>query len=177
MTLLGQCLVCWACWTNHDIAVYLVFTPILVVSSRILVVSSKWLIRTLDQLRTFAAQQWSQQLSVQYQATLSRKLHISYQVINTPPDDALELQLFELQQKILCQAHSLAKNLEISSLAGHHAAKEGVMSKEALARFKSADVRLLALQWRKAALAEMARAVELDDDQAVQPAGIMKRAL
>ena len=63
-----------------------------------------------------------------------------------PPDDALELQLFELQQKILCQAHSLAKNLEISSLAGHHAAKEGVMSKEALARFKSADVRLLALQ-------------------------------
>ena len=94
-----------------------------------------------------------------------------------PPDDALELQLFELQQKILCQAHSLAKNLEISSLAGHHAAKEGVMSKEALARFKSADVRLLALQWRKAALAEMARAVELDDDQAVQPAGIMKRAL
>ena len=26
-----------------------------------------------------------------------------------PLDDALELQLFELQQKILCQAHSLAK--------------------------------------------------------------------
>ena len=48
------------------------------------------------------------------------------------------------------------------------------MSKEDLARFKSADAKLLALQRRKALLDEMA--VELDDDQAMQPTGIMERA-
>ena len=49
------------------------------------------------------------------------------------------------------------------------------MSKEDLARFKSADAKLLALQRRKALLDE--RAVELDDNQAVQPARIMDRAV
>ena len=48
------------------------------------------------------------------------------------------------------------------------------MSKEDLARFKSADAKLLALQRRKALLDE--KAVELDDDQAVRPARIMVRA-
>ena len=48
------------------------------------------------------------------------------------------------------------------------------MSKEDLARFKSADAKLLALQRRKALLDEMA--VELDDNQAVRPRGIMERA-
>ena len=48
------------------------------------------------------------------------------------------------------------------------------MSKEDLARFKSADAKRLALQRRKAALDRMA--AELDAQQAVQPAGIMERA-
>ena len=48
------------------------------------------------------------------------------------------------------------------------------MSKEDLARFKSADAKLLALQRRKALLDE--KAVELDDDQALRPARIMVRA-
>ena len=48
------------------------------------------------------------------------------------------------------------------------------MSKEDLARFKSANAKLLALQHRKALLDKMA--AELDDDQAVGPAGIMERA-
>ena len=48
------------------------------------------------------------------------------------------------------------------------------MSKEDLARFKSADAKLLALQRRKAALDRMA--AELDAHQAVQPAGIMESA-
>ena len=48
------------------------------------------------------------------------------------------------------------------------------MSKDDLARFKSAFAKLLALQHRKALLDGMA--VELDDEQAVQPAGIMENA-
>ena len=48
------------------------------------------------------------------------------------------------------------------------------MSKEDLARFKSAGAKLLALQLRKAALDRMA--AELDAEQAVQPAEIMERA-
>ena len=48
------------------------------------------------------------------------------------------------------------------------------MSKEDLARFKSADAKLWALQRTEAALDKMA--AELDAGQAVQPAGIMGRA-
>ena len=84
-------------------------------------------------------------------------------------DDALELQLFELEQKIQRQAQTLA-NKHSSSFRE----ELWVMSKEDLARFKSADAKLLALQRRKALLDEMA--VELDDDQAMQPTGIMERA-
>ena len=35
------------------------------------------------------------------------------------PDDALELQLFELEQKILRHAQTLANNLVINTSAGH----------------------------------------------------------
>ena len=62
-------------------------------------------------------------------------------------DDALELQLFELEQDILLQAQSLA-NKHRSSFRE----ERWVMSKENLARFKSADAKLLALQRTKAAL-------------------------
>ena len=84
------------------------------------------------------------------------------------PDVALELQLFELEERFLHQAHSLAKKSQ-----GHYTAMQWVLSKEDLARFKSAGAKLLALQRRKAALDEMAAG--LDADQAVQPAGIMER--
>ena len=57
------------------------------------------------------------------------------------PDDALELQLFELEQDIRQQAETLARKSQ-----GHYPAEEWVMSKEDLARFKSADAKLLALQ-------------------------------
>ena len=66
-------------------------------------------------------------------------------------DDAIELQLFELEQKIQRQAHTLA-NKHGSSFRE----ERWVMSKEDLARFKSADAKLLALQRRKALLDEMA---------------------
>ena len=49
-----------------------------------------------------------------------------------------------------------------------------MLSKEDLARFKSAYAKLLALQHRKVLLDEMA--VELDDNQAVQPIRLMERA-
>ena len=62
-------------------------------------------------------------------------------------DDALEKQLFELEQDILLQAQSLA-NKHRSSFRE----ERWVMSKENLARFKSADAKLLALQRTKAAL-------------------------
>ena len=83
-------------------------------------------------------------------------------------DNAIELQLFEMEQRIQRQAHTLA-NKHLSSFREEW----WVMSKEDLARFKSVDAKLLALQHRKALLDEMA--VELDDDQAVLPAGIMVR--
>ena len=54
-------------------------------------------------------------------------------------DDALELQLFELEQKIQCEAQTLA-NKHNSSFRE----EQWVMSKEDLARFKSADAKLLA---------------------------------
>ena len=60
-------------------------------------------------------------------------------------DDAIELQLFELEQKIQRQAHTLA-NKHCSSFREERC----VMSKEDLARFKSADAKFLALQHRKA---------------------------
>ena len=66
-------------------------------------------------------------------------------------DDALKLQLFELEQDIRQQAQTLAKKSH-----GHYPAKEWVMSKEDLARFKSVDAKLVALQRRKAALDRMA---------------------
>ena len=66
-------------------------------------------------------------------------------------DDALKLQLFELEQDIRQQAQTLAKKSQ-----GHYPAKEWVMSKEDLARFKSVDAKLVALQRRKAALDRMA---------------------
>ena len=50
-------------------------------------------------------------------------------------DDALELQLFELEQKIQCEAQTLA-NKHNSSFRE----EQWVMSKEDLARFKSAFV-------------------------------------
>ena len=53
------------------------------------------------------------------------------------PNDALQLQLFELEQDILQQAEFLAKKSQ-----SHHPAKAWVMSKEALARFKSAGAKL-----------------------------------
>ena len=84
-------------------------------------------------------------------------------------DDALKLQLFELEHDILQQAQTLAKKSQ-----GHYPAKEWMMTKEDLARFKSANAKLLALQHRKAALDRMA--AELDAEQALQPAGIMERA-
>ena len=62
-------------------------------------------------------------------------------------DDALELQLFKLEHDILLQAQSLA-NKHRSSFRE----ERWVMSKENLARFKSADAKLLALQRTKAAL-------------------------
>ena len=49
-----------------------------------------------------------------------------------------------------------------------------VLSKEDLARFKSDGAKFLALQRRKTVLDEMS--AELDDEQAVHPAGIMERA-
>ena len=89
------------------------------------------------------------------------------------PDDALELQLFELEEKILRQAHSLAKKSQ-----GHYTAmqcqQQWVLSKEDLARFKLDGAKLLALQRRKTVLDEVA--AELDAEQAEQPAGIMERA-
>ena len=88
-------------------------------------------------------------------------------------DDARELQLFELEQKIQRQAQTLA-NKHRSSFSSSFREEWWVMSKDDLARFKSANAKLLALQRRKALLDEMA--VELDDDQAMQPTGIMERA-
>ena len=76
---------------------------------------------------------------------------------------------FELEQNIWQQAETLAKKSQ-----GRYPAKEWLMSQEDLARFKSADATLLALQRRKAALDRMA--AELDDGRALQPAGIMERA-
>ena len=66
------------------------------------------------------------------------------------PDDALELQLFELELNILQQAHFLANKSQ--GFVQEH----WVMSKEDLAaRFKSADAKLLALQRTKATLDKM----------------------
>ena len=91
-------------------------------------------------------------------------------------DDALELQLFELEQNILLQAQGLANKYRSFFREERWVPKEerSVMSEEDLARFKSANAKLLALQRRKALLDKMA--VDLDDDQAVQPLGIMERA-
>ena len=61
------------------------------------------------------------------------------------PDDAFELQLFELELNIWQQAHFLANNYQ------GFVRKQWVMSKEDLAaRFKSANAKLLALQSTKA---------------------------
>ena len=65
------------------------------------------------------------------------------------------------------QAQNLANNI---NTLGWNSGWHGMMSKEDLARFISTD---LALQCTKARLI---MAVELDADQAVQPAGILERA-
>ena len=84
------------------------------------------------------------------------------------PDDALELKLLELELNIRQQAQTLANKYQ------RFREERWVMSKEDLAKFKSADAKLLALQSTNAALDKMA--AELGACQAVQPAGIMERA-
>ena len=69
--------------------------------------------------------------------------------------------MFELELNILQQAQTLANKYQ------RFREELWVMSREGLARFKSANAKLLTLQRRKAVFDKMA--AELDDNQAMQP--------